>query len=53
MPYNTALEDKIEDSVYQWDGKQQATRRQKDISRLLREKKNIQKPKPDRPVKKK
>lgn len=33
--------------------KQQTTRRQKDISRLLREQKNIRKPKPVRPVKKK
>jgi len=33
--------------------KQQTTRRQKDISRLLREKKQVKKPKSDRPVKKK
>jgi hypothetical protein len=33
--------------------KQQTTRRQKDISRLLREKQQVKKPKPDRPVKKK
>jgi hypothetical protein len=33
--------------------KQQTTRRQKDISRLLREKKQVKKTKFDRPVKKK
>ena len=34
-------------------GKERVTRRQKDISRLLREKKKTEKPKPLRPGKKK